>query len=316
MLMLGLFALNVSLVRAEPADGVAMLVRLQQAAHQLDYAGVYIYQQGQIMRASRIAHRSDAQGERERVEVLDGMSRREFIRRNGELQSLFPDMRLILVEPSQAEHFPALFRGNVEALEQYYAVQVAPEAGRVAGRLCNIVQIQPRDVLRWHYRVCVDTETGLMLKAQTIDPEGGVLEQVAFSEVRIGGDIDLAMLETNYDTRGWKRVRTGEPIDLSADGWHVMAPAGFQPVRQVSRQLRHHQNVRQMVLSDGLAAMSVFIENADSAHADLGLGAARYGATNIYSRQLGEFRLTVLGEVPALTVREVAESITLEIRTP
>lgn len=297
------------------APGLQLMSRLQQAAHGLDYEGIYIYQQGAVMLASRIVHVADTQGERQRVEVLDGRKRREILRHNDEVQSLFPETRVVLVEHRQTEHFPALFIGAPEQLAVSYAFRVEDELGRVAGRPCQIAHVVPRDALRWSFRLCVDQESGLLLKAQTVDSQGVVLEQVAFSEVRIGDDlVDVAHLEPRHDTSDWTRMRPGEPVDLAAAGWHIVPPNGFQPVSQQRRTLKHHQQVHQMVLSDGLAAISVFIESYEPGRNE-SPPAVQYGATNIFSRQEGDFWLTVLGEVPAATVRQVAETITYKGRT-
>src|SRR5690606_30252504 len=188
------------------------------------------------------------------------------------------------------------------------------EPGRVAGRACRIAHVDPHDALRWHFRLCVDLDSGLLLKAQTVDEQGTVLEQVAFSEVHIGDKhVDAALLEPRYDTRDWKHMRPGEPVDLAAAGWKIVPPHGFHPVSQQRRTLKRDQEVQQRVLSVGLAAISVFIESYAPERAEPP-GAVQYGATNVYSRQEGDFWLTVLGEVPAHTVRQVAETITYEGR--
>lgn len=318
VLVAGLLVLTASPAFASDAmqggPGLALMTRLQQAAHGLDYEGIYIYQQGAVMLASRIIHVTDSQGERQRVEVLDGRKRREILRHNDEVQSLFPEMQIVLVEHRQTEHFPALFIGAPEQLETSYSFRVEEELGRVAGRPCQIAHVVPRDALRWSFRLCVDQESGLLLKAQTVDSQGVVLEQVAFSEVQIGDDlVDSTQLEPRHDTRDWKRMRPGEPADLAAAGWHIMPPHGFQLVSQQRRALKHHQQVHQMVLSDGLAAISVFIESYEPGRTE-SPPAVQYGATNIFSRQEGDFWLTVLGEVPADTVRQVAETITYKGR--
>lgn len=319
VLVAGLLVLMTSPVVASDVrhgdPGLALMSRLQQAAHGLDYEGIYIYQQGAVMLASRIVHVTDMQGERQRVEVLDGRKRREILRHNDEVQSLFPEMEIVLVEHRQTEHFPALFIGSAEQLAESYSFRVEDDLGRVAGRPCQIAHVVPRDALRWSFRLCVDQESGLLLKAQTVDSQGAVLEQVAFSEVQIGDDqVDRALLEPRHDTRDWKRMRPGEPVDLVAAGWHIVAPHGFHPVSQQRRTLKHHQQVHQMVLSDGLAAISVFIESYEPGRIE-SPPAVQYGATNIFSRQEGDFWLTVLGEVPADTVRQVAETITYKGRT-
>ena len=64
---------------ADPApatdDVVQLLSRIQQAARKQDYAGVFMYQQGEMIQSSRLVHVLDGTGERERLEILDGQPR-------------------------------------------------------------------------------------------------------------------------------------------------------------------------------------------------------------------------------------------------
>lgn len=63
-----------------------------------------------------------------------------------------------------------------------------------------------------------------------------------------------------------------------------------------------------MVYSDGLASVSVFVEPANTARKTLA-GITHLGAVNAYGRQLENWQLTVVGEVPAKTVELIAESL-------
>jgi sigma-E factor negative regulatory protein RseB len=63
-----------------------------------------------------------------------------------------------------------------------------------------------------------------------------------------------------------------------------------------------------IVLSDGLASMSVYIEKLDPAKKKF-VGASYMGAVNVYGAVVDDHQITVVGEVPAATVKMVAESI-------
>ena len=68
--------------------------------------------------------------------------------------------------------------------------------------------------------------------------------------------------------------------------------------------------VHQMVLSDGLATISIFIEPYLNERSDYKpLGAAQVGSVNLYGVKIANFWLTVLGEVPASTLEKFAQSI-------
>ena len=86
-------------------------------------------------------------------------------------------------------------------------------------------------------------------------------------------------------------------------------PAGFE--------LTHfqHQRMRQdgaaaahMVYSDGLATVSVYVEQL-SAAGDAFSGLSTMGAVNAYGLQLDGHQVTVVGEVPPVTVEMIARSV-------
>ncbi|GAA5234091.1 siderophore-interacting protein [Verticiella sediminum] len=308
-LLLAACCVHVSVQAAESDPrGVELMEHMKRAAHALDYAGVFTYQQGAVMASSQVAHVVDKQGERQRVETLDGRPHREFLRLNDEVRSIYPELRMVLVEKRETEHFPVFFHGEARTLAQHYAITLEDETGRVAGRACRVLHVQPRDDARWGYELCVDEASGLLLKAQTVDASGAVLEQVAFSEVRIGKDVDPALVEPRHDISAWREVQPGDPVDLLAAGWRIPAPQGFVPLSQMERTLKHDKHVRQMLLSDGIAAISVFIENRRGADSRTP-GPTEYGATSVYCRQLDDFWLTVIGEVPLATVQGIANAI-------
>ena len=98
--------------------------------------------------------------------------------------------------------------------------------------------------------------------------------------------------------------------DSVASGWRVDAlPDGFKKIAEVRRQLRGKDApVIQMVFSDGLAGISVFIEKSDSDEDDHE-GLSSQGVIQVYSKLINGQLITVVGEVPPRTVMQVADSV-------
>ena len=69
-----------------------------------------------------------------------------------------------------------------------------------------------------------------------------------------------------------------------------------------------------MVYSDGIAAVSVFIEPLQGRTEPVRPGLAVIGAINIYTREVANHVVTVVGEAPAGSVRRIAD--TVEYRRP
>jgi sigma-E factor negative regulatory protein RseB len=314
---LGLLSLVISgwqVVIAQPATAMqsdsALLMQIQQAARTLNYTGIFAYQQGEVIESSRISHHFDGTDEKERIELLNG-SPREYLRLNSSVQCLIPEDKKIVLERERGARFPGLLLSNTESIDAHYSVRVLPEPLRVAGRQCQVVDIVPRDAYRYGYRLCVDTESQLLLKAQTISVAGEVIEQVAFTHVTIGQDVTEKMLRPAWSTQGWTVVESRQQsVDLSALGWRISAPSGFTTRSQSQQVFDRDKLVHQLVLSDGLATISIFIEpylNERSEYKPV--GAAQIGSVNIYGIKVANFWLTVLGEVPASALQQLAQSI-------
>ncbi|EHQ52684.1 sigma E regulatory protein, MucB/RseB [Ectothiorhodospira sp. PHS-1] len=92
--------------------------------------------------------------------------------------------------------------------------------------------------------------------------------------------------------------------------WRVREmPPGFR-VTGVSRRLMaaSPHPVQHMILSDGLATVSVFVTRMDRPE-DRMRGLTRSGGLHAVVLPWGDYQVTVLGEVPEAAVRLIAESV-------
>ena len=69
------------------------------------------------------------------------------------------------------------------------------------------------------------------------------------------------------------------------------------------------QPVGQVVYSDGLAAVSVFIEPIAGRTETARLGLASMGAVNVYTREVADHLVTVVGETPAASVQRIGDTV-------
>ncbi len=297
-------------------DPILWLQKIQHAAQNVNYTGLLVYQQGQQMQASRIAHAADATGEHEKLETLDGAAK-EFIRDNDEVKCYIPATRTVVIEKrGSARPFPGLLTTQVGSLDQLYSARLgAPD--RVAGFACQMVVLTPKDNMRYGHRLCVEPASGLLLRAQTLNQRNEVIEQISFTQVSIGVPIDKLALRSRFATPGstWRVENAGTtPTDLARTGWVLSnMPPGFRKVMELLRTRSGQSDaVAQMVLSDGMAAVSVFIEPlppgaAQSAPAQSRL--SRQGAISVYSLTVDGHTVTVLGDAPADSVMQIGNSL-------
>lgn len=301
---------------AAPRSEAQWLQAMQAAAQRVNFSGTLVYQRGTEVRASRIVHLFDGAVSHERVQMLDGVPR-EFVRRGDEVQCIFPDARRVVIErrPGQ-ESFPAITSADPAEILERYTLRLG-EVERVAGVECQVIHVEPKDALRYGYKLCVDRVSGLLLKAQTLNERSEVLEQMAFADVRIGERVDRSQLKPSWSTEGWRVDRSEHRgVDLAQLGWNVAPPAGFRKMLEVARRFGAGPNAgrsaMQVVYSDGLATVSVFIEpGAAETAAEY---AQSHGPTSAFSRRVGDANVTVIGEVPPATVKAMAQAV--EFRAP
>lgn len=292
---------------AETTEKMVELVQqVQDAARQLDYSGVLNYTNEAGTESMSLVHVVDGKGERERLSALDGIER-EYLRNNDVIQCLIPEQELVIIEKPRDGRFPALLTGQAHELARYYRLE---EEGtkRVAGRNCDQYTLVPTDDWRYGYTLCVDAQEHLLLKLQTVDygsygtPQ--VINQVAFANVNIGKNTESNALDSAWQYNDWKVIAAQmKPTNLAAQGWRIPYPDGFVPVNEISRFMRTDREVTQLVLSDGLAAISVFIEPNDELGQRLEANeGTKNGSTHLYRKRIGEYWLTATGEIPLKTL--------------
>jgi sigma-E factor negative regulatory protein RseB len=291
-------------------DAVAWLARAATAARQLNYIGTIVFQHGAYVETSRLVHLFDAGEEYDKLVNLEGPAR-EVIRSHGEVRCFYPDVKLVRVEPRTLRNaFPSLSPQQQKALADYYNFRKA-ESVRVAGLDTQAWVFEPKDGLRYGHKFWTDIATGLILKARVVDENNGVLEQFVFSDVTIGVKVDSQLVKPTWPPvpPGWKIRQPGKIESQTEEtGWTVTRiPPGFVKIVDGYRGFQSARKVAHLVYSDGLVSVSVFVEPGRAAPPPNGFSAQN--GLNVYSRQVDDSLVTVLGQVPALTLRQIGNSV-------
>ncbi|TAJ76520.1 MAG: siderophore-interacting protein [Gallionellaceae bacterium] len=296
-------------------DDAGWLETMAFAAHQTDYSGTFVYQDGMggHVAVSRITHISDADGEHERLEGLNG-ARREIVSSNNRVWLFLGDRKVRIERRQGGRTFPALLPEQISILKENYLIKQAEE-DRVAGFHVHAVVFQPKDNLRYTHKMWAHNESGLLLKAVVLDERARIIEQYAFTQLTLGGSVDRSWIEPEKSAQSVsKKSGIAPPVksdtEFKMTDWQIDAlPVGFKKIMEVCRPMRDKTKpVTHLVFSDGLAGISVFIEDVGGRE-DVNSGLSSQGAVQVYSRVSGDKLITVVGEVPPRTVIQVAESV-------
>jgi len=308
---LGAYALTLALisgaVQAQAPETLAWLRKMQDAAQKLSYTGTFVYQNAGRSETSRITRFVEASGnDIEKLEVMDGVPR-EIVRTKDTVRCYLPGARLVKVDRRTERGFPALLPERISAVAKNYDITLG-ETRRIAGYDCQAVVLTPKDNLRYGYRLYADNASGMLLRAVTFDASGEQIEQFMFTQLVIGG-VTRDMVKPRHASRNW-RVEDAEAAPARANGWGLSSELpGFHKVVELKRRLSDSRPAAQMVYSDGLAAVSVFIEAVEGRPEPVRPGLASMGAIHMYTREVANHVVTVVGEAPAASVQRIANAV-------
>jgi len=307
---LGAYALTLALVagaaQAQAPETLAWLRKMQDAAQKLSYTGTFVYQNAGRSETSRITRFVEAGGDIEKLEVMDGVPR-EIVRTKDTVRCYLPGARLVKVDRRTERGFPALLPERIAAVARNYDISLG-ETRRIAGYDCQAVVLTPKDNLRYGYRLYADHASGMLLRAVTFDTNGEQIEQFMFTQLSIGG-VTRDMVKSRHASRSW-RVEDAEAAPARLAGWGLSSELpGFHKVVELKRRLSDSRPAAQMVYSDGLAAVSVFIESLEGRPEPVRPGLASMGAIHMYTREVANHVVTVVGEAPAASVQRIANAV-------
>jgi sigma-E factor negative regulatory protein RseB len=310
------WALTGAALADEPAKNTPAqwLERMNHALTTRNYDGTFSHWQGGRVEMLRIIHRVQDGTVSERLASLDG-SGREFIRTGANLACYLPDKRTVVVEQRPQREslvgFPAL---NEQAASFYDIREVARM--RLNRRDTHVITVAPRDEFRYGYRLWIDDSTAMPLKTQLCDAHGHVIEQVVFASLTLSPHIPDSAFKPEVSTEGFRWLRNGpdpQGVVAAAPAWYApRLPPGFRmTIRSAQRLPGAAGAVDHLVFSDGVASVSVFVEQQSRPSAEQGAAAqsATVGSSSTFSTVVDGHRVTAVGEVPPDTVRFIASQV-------
>lgn len=302
------------------SDALDWLGRMNQAVDTLNYRGTFIYRHGQKVDTMQIVHGYDEGGQRERLISLTGEPR-EIIRDRDLLTCVWPGTKSVMIEPRARPHgFPVTVPEARSRSLANYRFQVG-ETHRVAGLPCRQVSVIPADAYRYGYRLCIGEDNAMLLRSEIIDHDGDVVEEMMFTSIEFMDHVPEDAFKARYHGEGYTTHRV-EPQEagesLAPDtAWRLgTLPPGFVVSSNIKRRMAANpQPVQHMVLTDGLASVSVFIAAA-GAPQERYSGITGTGALHAYARFTEGHQVTVVGDVPAQTVSLIGEALHYERGAP
>jgi sigma-E factor negative regulatory protein RseB len=281
-------------------DADDWLARIGPALREQNYQGTLVMVTGERMETLRVFHAFDDGHERMRLVALNG-PRREVIRNDKMVMCIGTGLLPVGYDADTTGRWnPAGQFADAGRLKDYRA-KLGP-VGRVAGRDAQIIDLRARDGWRYGFRLWLDKETALPLQVILLGDDGRALEQMAFTELELGVAPKATDLQPSTHN-GLRRIQTLLPGQQADPGWRVEStPSGYR-----LRATRHLGEAVQLLYSDGLASVSIYIEPIPAG--ERGESAMRRGAVNVRSAWQGGRRVVAIGKVPAATVEQFVRNV-------
>ena len=284
--------------------------KMSNSSHRGNYQGTFVFWRDQKLESMSIAHGSKDGRIWVGLQSLNGEPR-QLIHENGEVISIFPGKQLVSINEmtSNLPFHPDLPK-DIKQLNKHYELSLQGQ-DRVANRDTQIIQVKPKDGFRYGFKYWLDKDTGLMLRCDVINQRKKVLEHMMFTEFEYMQSPPAMAFKQTAIPKTFKVIRQNESDSKKADNsWSVnQLPKGFMLTKNIIKPMRKKQNsVQQLVFSDGLASVSVFIDQNVTAPHRLD-GHTKMGSINAFGVMMDKHQITAIGEVPMETVKLIAESI-------
>jgi sigma-E factor negative regulatory protein RseB len=307
-------------LNAPDEDAERLLKRMASAMQTTNYEGLLLHMRGGEARSMRVFHRYDAeQGEREHLLSLDGKPF-EVIQDSQGCICVWPQSRFIVIGQAPA------FNGRLSAerfaetrsLSAFYTI-ARQDYARVGGIACRLVKLEPTDAYRFAYRLCIHEPSAMLLNLEVFDGERR-LELSQFTQLRVQKNKDADDMRIFTNTEGFRVVEDKRPVSTEPTqaafqtSWvATQLPPGYRLRSADLRNSPHTQKpLEQLIFSDGLGSVSVFIERVDAASQSSVVETAKAHPRGVMGRVVRDvdgFRLTAVGDAPEIAMRMMLDGM-------
>jgi sigma-E factor negative regulatory protein RseB len=297
-----------------------LLQKTAYAARELNYQGIFVYQNGNQTRSVQITHMNNDGQEMARNVVMGDDAQagqaREVYSQGSDILIVHPKNQKMVIEKRRGKNlFPAMFSTNIQAIKASYTARTGV-IDMVAGRSAQIVELVPNDAYRYSYKIWADTEFGILLKMAVLDSKNQKLEQIAFNQLSMLNSQDVNWFQPKIDVKKNYVMEDVNTVSQVNNNWVLATlPPGYSKVDHIAITVPGKVSaVDQVIISDGIASVSLFIEPL-SKNVRPKMGHMLVGSTNICAHSLDGYQITVVGEVPAATVMQIAKAVSFKKQT-
>jgi len=257
-------SLGLAALPAFAESGQEWLARMGAALNNSSYVGEFVSESAERTERLAITHRVRDGVVSERLVSLEGAGR-ELVRENNEVVVYLPDQKLAIIErrSGRSDLMGALPQFEGRMASWYKVDWVGRETLDDFGPTA-VVAVRPLDGYRFGYRLWIDLDTHMPVRSDLSDGSGRVIERLRFTRLQFDNDIPDSAFEPALDRRKLRWVRQSPQSDDVAPAWRAaQVPPGFRLSMSGMQSVAGSGGpVNHLVYSDGLASVSVFVQQA------------------------------------------------------
>ncbi|MEI9698264.1 sigma-E factor regulatory protein RseB [Moellerella wisconsensis] len=234
-------------------------------------------------------------------------SRREIVQKGNVISYFEPGFDAFSLNGQYiVDHLPSVIFANFPQLSAYYNFI---DAGRthIGDRPCLVIRVISKDNSRFNYVLLIDEETRLPLRIDLLDNNNETLEQFRVISTVLDSksvhDSLIALSKLNLPP-----LLVAPKNEKPAFTWRVgSVPPGFEEISRSRRNIQQGDQLETAMFSDGLFSFSVNVTKAGNGK--LIEQPISRGRRTIYTLTQGQNEVTIIGELPLATAKQIASSI-------
>ncbi|MFY8325598.1 MucB/RseB C-terminal domain-containing protein [Pseudoalteromonas sp. ZZD1] len=288
-----------------------LLLNMAEAVHNRNFDASFVVVKGKSMEPYRWLHAKQNETELEHLSLLNGAGL-EMVRIDDQVTYFEPQSApYSIATDSIAGPIPEVLFKDIERLSKEYDFVLGGK-GRIAGRAAQLVRIESKDEFKFNYWLWIDAESSLLLKSAYVNQDGEMLEQLQLTHISVTEEpapLLLEMLNRDFPTPLPSDAVTQEQSNVASNNWQIgWLPDGFSLLKSDRHKLDLNNELTDYYLySDGFVEVSVFVQRPLPGRRPS--GSLSSGATTIYVHNAGSFDVSVVGNIPAMTAKAIAESV-------
>ncbi|PHM55103.1 sigma-E factor regulatory protein RseB [Xenorhabdus sp. KK7.4] len=204
------------------------------------------------------------------------------------------------------DYLPPIIFADFSQVQKFYNF-IDAGSTHVGDRPVYFVRITSKDNDRYNYNLLIDKKSYLPLLIELFDQEKmAVVEQFRVISSRVNDDIKQE-LSAIVDLK-LPPMLVIPKAEKVAFNWKVSKlPEGFREVSRNRSRLSKTELLESIMYSDGVFSFSVNVVNTGAKAADEPL--YRQGRRTVYTVSNGRHSISVIGELPFATIKQIAGSV-------